>query len=348
MIPHKIVVIGYGRIGLRHTQILESSENFNLVGISELDKNRRSVAENLYGSIVYSNTLEMINKVRPDIAVICTESGNHYKDVLEIAGKVKVIVVEKPMALRVEHAREMTRICKELNSSLFVVKQNRYNLPIQKTREIFENNLFGKLTLATVRVRWCRDQNYFDLDEWRGTWKLDGGVLANQASHHLDILQWFLGDIDTVFAYGSTVLTKIETEETMICILKSKSGVLGIIEATNTARPKNLEGSFSLLGEYGSVVIGGNSMNKFELINVNNISSVDIAYYEENPPDVYGFGHGKLYQEINKFITGENFFLVDGESGCKTIELLNAIYESYENGVEVKLPLVNYKGSLGK
>jgi UDP-N-acetyl-2-amino-2-deoxyglucuronate dehydrogenase len=347
MNKHKISIVGYGRIGSRHAQIIKSSIDFELVGISETNKITRETAEVEMGNVVFDDTLRMISETKPDTVVICTESGNHYQHVMEIAHLVKTIVVEKPMALKLDHAREMIDACTKHKTNLFVVKQNRYNLPIVKTRELFEKGVFGQITLATVRVRWCRDQNYYGLNDWRGTWKLDGGVLANQASHHLDILQWFLGEIESVFAYSSTVLTKIEAEETMICVLKSKDGVLGIVEATNTARPKNLEGSFSILGENGSIVVGGDAMNKFDSIRFKDNLHQEIASLHENPPDVYGFGHTKFYQELNKFLLGHDSHLVQAEEGFKNVELLDAIYLSCETGQEVKLPLIDYKGKLG-
>lgn len=339
--------MGFGRIGYRHAQLLKNSSIYELVGIADIDPIRRNLANKDFGEIVFDSTQKMIQRTSPDILVICTESGNHYSNTIENASLVKNIVVEKPMALRIDDAREMIDKCELVGTNLFVVKQNRYNLPIVKTKEIFENKSFGRLTLVTIRVRWCRDQNYYNLDDWRGTWKYDGGVIANQASHHIDLLQMFMGEIDSVFAYGSTLLTDIETEETMICLLKARNGSLGIIEATNTARPKNLEGSLSILGEKGSVVVGGDSMNQFISVNIAGLSEVNFIEFEENPPDVYGFGHQKFYVELDRFLTGKKYNLVMGREAYKTVELINAIYQSFEKHKEVDLPLLIYEGKLG-
>ena len=156
----------------------------------------------------------------------------------------------------------MIRACDEAGVKLFVVKQNRFNVPVVKAREALDAGRFGQLILGTVRVRWCRDQAYYDQDEWRGTWAYDGGVLTNQASHHVDMLEWFFGDVVSVHARAITALANIETEDTAVATLKFRNGALGIIEATTAARPTDLEGSLSILGEKGTVEIAGFAVNQ--------------------------------------------------------------------------------------
>jgi len=175
---------------------------------------------------------------------------------------------------------------------LFVVKQNRYNRPVLKLRQALDAGRFGKLSLGTVRVRWCRPQTYYDQDAWRGTWKDDGGVFANQASHHIDLLQWLMGPVESVQSYTATRLVDIEVEDLGLAILRFTSGALGVIEATTTARPKDLEGSLSILGERGAVVIGGFAVNRLETWNFDVPSPDDENPQEwsQNPPNVYGLG----------------------------------------------------------
>src|SRR5207245_2718707 len=136
-------------------------------------------------------------------------------------------------------------------------KQNRFNVPVVKVREALEAGRFGKLVMGTVRVRWCRPQSYYDQDAWRGTWAMDGGVLTNQASHHVDLLEWMMGEVESVYALATTALVDIEAEDTAVVALRFRNGALGIIEATTAVRPKDLEGSISILGEKGSVEIAG-------------------------------------------------------------------------------------------
>ena len=162
-------------------------------------------------------------------------------------------MVEKPMALTLDDADSMIEACDNHGVKLFIVKQNRFNVPVVQLRKALEDGRFGKLIMGTVRVRWCRPQAYYDQDSWRGTWAYDGGVLTNQASHHIDLLEWMLGDVESVFAKSKTALVDIEAEDTAVVILKFRNGALGVIEATTAIRPKDLEGSLSVLGEKGSV-----------------------------------------------------------------------------------------------
>ena len=140
-------------------------------------------------------------------------------------------------------------------------------MPVVQLKKALDQGRFGKLIMGTVRVRWCRTQEYYDQDPWRGSWEFDGGVLCNQASHHIDLLEWMMGDIESVFAKGLTALADIEAEDTAVAVLKFRSGALGIIEATTATRPKDLEGSISILGELGSVEIGGFAANELKTWN---------------------------------------------------------------------------------
>jgi predicted dehydrogenase len=244
------------------------------------------------------------------------------------------------MALTLEDADAMIRVCDEAGIKLFVVKQNRFNVPIVKLREALDGGRFGKLVLGTVRVRWCRTQAYYDQASWRGTWALDGGVLSNQASHHIDMLEWMMGDVESVFAMSSTALVRIEAEDTAIVALRFKNGALGLIEATTATRPRDLEGSISILGEGGTVEVGGFAMNEMKVWNFVHAQPGDeevMRRYSVNPPDVYGFGHHAYYDHVVDCIVNEKRHLVDGLEGRKSLELISAIYESVETGREVPL-----------
>ena len=205
------------------------------------------------------------------------------------------------MALTLPDADKMIEACDEAGVKLFVVKQNRFNVPVVQLRKALEDGRFGRLIMGTVRVRWCRTQAYYDQDAWRGTWALDGGVLTNQASHHVDLLEWMMGEVESVFAKSKTALVDIEAEDTAVVILKFRNGALGVIEATTAIRPKDLEGSISILGETGSVEIGGFAVNKMQTWNFTSHQDGDdevLAKYSVNPPNVYGFGHQAYYEHV--------------------------------------------------
>ena len=247
----------------------------------------------------------------------------------------KHLIVEKPMALTLEDADMMIAKCDAAGIKLFVVKQNRYNVPVRKLREALDEGRFGKLVMGTTRVRWCRRQDYYDQASWRGTWALDGGVFANQASHHVDLLQWCMGKPRSVFARGRAALAKIETEDTGAAIINFENGAIGIVEATTATRPADLEGSLSVLGEKGTVEIGGFAANKIKTWSFENPVPGDeevIAKFHENPPSVYGFGHIAYLQHVIDAVMNEAPSLVDGLEGRKSLELVIAIYESMATG----------------
>ena len=275
-----------------------------------------------------------------DVVSVLTPSGLHPIHAIAVAKAGKHVVVEKPMALRLDDADAMIEACDAAGVKLFVVKQNRFNVPVVKAREALDAGRFGRLVLGTVRVRWCRDQSYYDQDAWRGTWAYDGGVLANQASHHIDMLEWFFGDVVSVHARAITALVKIEAEDTAIATLKFRNGALGIIEATTAVRPKDLEGSLSILGEKGAVEIAGFAVNQirhWRFVDELGSDKEVIQNYSVNPPNVYGFGHQAYYEHVVDCLQNQSAALVDGFQGRKSLELISALYESIETGREVAL-----------
>jgi len=344
-------VIGCGRIARKHIPIIDQLENANLVAVCDIKEERAKKWAGEYNVPYYTNYLEMLDKEKSiDVVNILTPSGSHAKITIDVAQYGKHVVVEKPMALKLEDADKMITECDKNGSRLFVVKQNRYNLPVQKLREALEHGRFGKLVLGTVRVRWSRDQAYYDMDPWRGTWAQDGGVLTNQASHHIDLLEWMMGDVESVFAKTTTALMNIEVEDTGVAILKFTNGALGLIEATVCTRPNDLEGSISILGEKGTVEIAGFAVNKIRVWQFVDKKPEDeeiIREYNQNPPDVYGFGHYEYLKNVIDSIMNNKHALVDGLEGRKSLELINAIYESVETGKEVFLRFKPKKCKLG-
>ncbi len=351
----KFALVGCGRIHKKHAETItkELTDIAELIAVCDIDENKAKTVGETFGVKYYTSYDEMLTKhPEVDVVNILTESGNHARHTIDVVKKYqKHIVVEKPMALTLNDADEMIKTCDENNVKLFVVKQNRYNLPVLKLREAVENGRFGKIVMGTVRVRWCRPQHYYDMDKWRGTWAMDGGVFTNQASHHIDLLEWMLGEPISVFAKSSTALVDIETEDTGVAIIQFSSGALGVIEATTATRPKDLEGSLSILGEKGSVEISGFAVNEMKTWNfVDDIedSKEIISDNAENPPNVYGFGHIRYLQKVCESLMNNSPALVDGLAGRKSLELINAIYESVETGKEVFLKFRPNRCKLGK
>ena len=352
MNPLKFALVGCGRIAVRHAELLGQGQvnSALLSAVCDSDATRAEAFGKRFNVPYFTNMHEMMRVTQLDIVSILTPSGLHAEHTLALAPYGKHIVVEKPMALTLDDADAMIRACIEHKIKLFVVKQNRFNVPIQKLHAAVKAGRFGKLVLGTVRVRWCRTQQYYDQDTWRGTWALDGGVLANQASHHIDLLEWMMGEVDSVFAKGKTALVDIEAEDTAVVILQFRNGALGVIEATTAVRPKDLEGSVSILGEKGTVEVGGFAANAMKVWNFTDKEAGDeevMSKYSVNPPDVYGFGHHAYYNHVVDCINNDRVQLVDGLEGRKSLELIMAIYESIETGREVKLRFAPQQCRLG-
>jgi predicted dehydrogenase len=345
-------IVGCGRISKRHSELLglNQIEGAKLSAVCDIIPEKAQSVGERFKVPHFTDMHEMMKKATVDVVVVLTESGNHAEHVVALAKYKKHIVVEKPMALTLTDADRMIAACKESGSRLFVVKQNRFNVPVVKLREELEAGRFGKMVMGTIRVRWCRDQSYYDQDSWRGTWKMDGGAFTNQASHHVDLLQWMMGPVESVFAKAKTYLVDIEAEDTGIAMIQFKSGAMGVIEATTAVRPKDLEGSITLLGERGTVEIGGFAVNQIRHWNFTPASQEDsnvIQNYSVNPPNVYGYGHKAYYDHVVEAITTNSKALVEGEDGRRSLELIHAIYESVEQKKEIFYPFEHKACKLG-
>jgi len=345
-------LLGCGRIAKRHSDLLGGNhiEGANLVAVCDPVRTRADAIAGKFGVAAHYDMDEFLARKDIDAVAVLTPSGLHPAHVIACARAGKHVVVEKPMALRLQDADAMIRACDEAGVTMFIVKQNRFNVPVVKAREALDAGRFGKLILGTVRVRWCRDQAYYDQDDWRGTWAYDGGVLTNQASHHVDMLEGFFGDVVSVHARASTALARIETEDTAVATLKFRNGALGIIEATTAARPTDLEGSLSILGERGTVEISGFAVNQirhWRFVDELPSDKDVVEKFSVNPPNVYGFGHQAYYHHVVDCLVNQRSALVDGLEGRKSLELISALYESIETGAEVALRFTPRLSRLG-
>jgi len=338
----KFALVGCGRIAQRHADLLSGGHihGATLSAVCDVLPERARAFGEKFKVPSFTDLHELARGTAVDAFTVLTPSGYHAEHVIALAPYGKHIVVEKPMALTLDDADEMIRACDRHAVKLFVVKQNRFNVPVVKLREALDGGRFGKLVMGTVRVRWCRKQDYYDQDAWRGTWAFDGGVLSNQASHHVDLLEWMMGPVESVFAKSATALVHIEAEDTAVVVLRFRNGALGIIEATTAARPTDLEGSISVLGEHGSVEIAGFAVNEMKTWRFAQQQPGDDRVMKEfsvNPPNVYGFGHQAYYEHVVRGIRDHTPGLVDGLEGRKSLELVSAIYESIETGKEIVL-----------
>lgn len=335
-------LVGCGKIAERHAGLLGGQlvPGASLAAVCDTNEARAREFAARYGVKAFTDARAMADDSDVQAITILTPSGLHAQNVDELAPLGKPLIVEKPMALTIADADRMIAACAAHHTRFFVVKQNRFNRPVMALKHAIEEGRLGKLVLGTVRVRWCRPQSYYDTAAWRGTWRYDGGVLANQASHHIDLLEWMLGKVDSVTGVATTALARIEAEDTAVATVRFRSGALGLIEATTAARPKDLEGSLSLLGEKGSVVIGGFSANELATWNFAEQRPEDAEIFTawgRNPVEPkLGYAHAAYYSHVVECIRDGTPALVDGIEGRKSLAMLVALYESIATGRAVQ------------
>jgi UDP-N-acetyl-2-amino-2-deoxyglucuronate dehydrogenase len=245
------------------------------------------------------------------------------------------------MGIDLKSADALVNACDDNQVELFVVKQNRLNPSIQLLKKAIDKGRFGRLFSANATVRWTRPQNYYDLAKWRGTWEFDGGAFMNQASHYFDLIQWLMGPVESVMSFTSTLNHKIETEDMGTGIIRFRNGALGTVEVTMNTFPKNLEGSITIMGENGTVKIGGIAVNQIDYWEFKDYDDDDklIQTAKTDPKSVYGFGHLGFLQNVVDALRGEDVPNTDGRSGRKSLELILAMYQSAKNGKKIALPL---------
>jgi len=337
----RVALVGCGRISKNHLEAIDKVEGIRLVAVADADIERARAVGAARDVPAFGSLDEMLAAVPSDLVSICTPSGLHPQHGIIAARAGRHVLTEKPMAISLAAADELVQACDAAGVQLFVVKQNRLNAPIQLLRRAMDKGRFGRIYMANVTVRWQRPQEYYDAEPWRGTWEFDGGAIMNQASHYVDLIQWLVGPVESVMAKTATQARKIEAEDSGIGILKFRSGALGVIEVNVLTYPKNLEGSITILGETGSVKIGGTAVNRVEHWTFASYDDDDklVESANTNPPNVYGFGHEGYYRNVLAVLRGQAKADTDGRAGRKSLELILGIYESAKIGREVPIPL---------
>ena len=347
----KYALIGCGRISPNHI-IAARNNHLELVAFADLNPERAKEKvikfalfnENIQ---IYSDYIQMLEKERPELVAIATESGKHAKIAMDCLDYGCNLIIEKPIALSIADADAIIAKGYEKKVKICACHQNRFNQSIRKIRNAVEAGRFGKLLYGTAHIRWNRNQEYYQKADWRGTWEQDGGALMNQCIHNIDLLRWMMGDeVDTVFGMTDRMVhSYIEAEDFGVALVRFANGSYGIIEGTTDVYPQNLEETLYLFGEKGTVKAGGQSVNRIEewrFADCFDDPEEIKRNYSENPPDIYGFGHTKLYQNVIAAIHGEEELLADAEAGKRALELVLAIYQSAYIGVPVQFPLKNY------
>lgn len=338
----RFALVGCGRIAGNHFDaIRQHADRCEITDVCDVDPAALAAAVARTGARGHAGFTDMLAASDADCVVLTTPSGLHPAQATEAARAGFDVMTEKPMATRWSDGLAMVRACDEAGVRLFVVKQNRRNRTLQLLKRAVDQGRFGRIYMVNVNVFWTRPQAYYESAAWRGTWEFDGGAFMNQASHYVDLLDWIVGPVESVMAYTGTLARNIEVEDTGVAALKWRNGAMGSINVTMLTYPKNLEGSITVLGEKGSVRIGGVAVNEIKHWEFSAEDpmdrEIDDASYQTT--SVYGFGHPLYYDNVIRTLRGEAQPETDGREGLKSLELLIAMYMSARDGKRVNLPL---------
>ncbi|MGR8931761.1 MAG: Gfo/Idh/MocA family protein [Gammaproteobacteria bacterium] len=338
----RFALAGCGRISKNHFGAVKlHADRLELVGVCDIDPKALEAASAETDAKPYSDLTGMLKDTTADIVVLSTPSGLHPAQTIEIAASGRHVMTEKPMATRWHDGLRMVKACDDAGVRLFVVKQNRRNATLQLLKHAIEQGRFGRIYMVNINVFWTRPQEYYDSAPWRGTWEFDGGAFMNQASHYVDLLDWLIGPIESVQAYTATLARNIEVEDSGVLNVKWRSGALGSMNVTMLTYPKNLEGSITIIGEKGTVRVGGVAVNEIQHWEFAEPHEADekIAQANYETTSVYGFGHPLYYDNVINVLQGNALPDTDGREGLKSLETLIAVYLSARDGRRVALPL---------
>jgi len=338
----RIALIGCGRIAQKHFEAIEAHrERAELTAVCDSDQAALAAAVRRTGARGFESLTELLAGSDADAVVLCTPSGLHPPHALEIAAAGRHVITEKPMATRWLDGKRMVEACDAAGVHLFVVKQNRRNATLQLLKRAIEQKRFGRIYMVSLNVFWSRPQEYYDSARWRGTWEFDGGALMNQASHYVDLIDWLIGPVESVQAYTATLARDIQVEDSAVVGIRWRSGALGSMCVTMLTYPSNFEGSITVLGEQGTVRIGGVAVNEIQQWQFARPAPEDAQVRDASyrTTSVYGFGHPLYYDNVLRTLSGEAEAETDGREGLRSLEVLIATYLSARDGRRVALPL---------
>ena len=337
----KFALIGCGRISERHFEAVSQIPDAEIIACCDIIEERALEAAKKYKiDKHYTDYRIMLDETQPDAVLITSPSGLHAEMGIEAAKRGIHVITEKPMSINLNQADSLIKACDNYQVHLFVVKQNRLNPSIQLLKKAIDKGRYGRIFSANATVRWSRPQSYYDLAKWRGTWEFDGGAFLNQASHYFDLLYWLIGPVDSVMSMTATLNHQIEVEDIGSGLIRFRNGALGTVEVTMNTYPRNLEGSITVMGEFGTVKIGGIAVNKIEHWEFKDYDDDDRYLTDSStmPSSVYGFGHTGFLSNVVEVLQGKAEPKTDGRDGRKSLEMILAMYESAKTGKKIALP----------
>ena len=338
----RFALVGCGRIAQNHFAAIQThASRCELVDVCDIDPVALAAAVEKTGARGHNSLSGLLEHTTADCVILTTPSGLHPAQAIEVAAAGRHVITEKPMATRWKEGRAMVEACDKAGVRLFVVKQNRRNDTLQLLKRAVEQKRFGQIYSVAINVFWTRPQAYYDSAKWRGTWEFDGGAFMNQASHYIDLLDWLIGPVESVMAYTGTLARQIEVEDSGVAAIRWRSGAMGTLNVTMLTYPQNLEGSITILGEKGTVRVGGVAVNEIQHWEFADQRPEDATIRQASyaTTSVYGFGHPLYYDNVIQTLRGEAEPETDGREGLKSLELLIGLYLSARDGRRVALPL---------
>ncbi|MFN8777029.1 MAG: Gfo/Idh/MocA family protein [Flavobacteriales bacterium] len=330
----KFAVVGCGSIGKRHAAVLDADPKASLVALCDVNQEARESLSAAYGGVPsFADFTEMLESTDADVVNIVTPHDLHAPMAVEALSRGFHVLVEKPMALSSADAARMNDAAARAGRKLWVVKQNRFNVPVRIADEAIRTGALGRLFMVKCDILWNRHQGYYDDSPWRGRISREGGALFTQASHFIDLLTWWAGDVVSAKAIADTQNHHIETEDSGVAAVKFDSGALGSIVWTTCVHRKNLEGSVTLIGENGTIRIGGEYLNKLEFWDVPGMPLPDHLEFTDKP-NSYGkyqgtsSNHEKVIAGVIADMEGNSATSVEGAEGIRSIRAIETIYAS--------------------
>ena len=315
----KVGLVGCGRISKRHIEAITDTEGIEIAYVCDKKEERaKATAEQL--GVPYVTDYRELNGKGLDVISVLTPSGLHPRHVCNIAELTDApyIVCEKPLSLTVREAIEVFRRLEKAGKTLLPVFQNRYNPLVKMMKELIDNGSFGRIHQFACNVFWNRNDEYFAID-WHGTPEFDGGVLYTQASHYVDMLHYFFGEVAEYKGMGSD-MRGFEVYDSVSSVLRFKSGAIGTLNATVDVYQTNYLTEFTLIGEKGTVRLSGTNLNQIDFWNVEGMEKPDMDFKIDHQ---YGKGHNTMYS----YIAAEKFEMfpnkADVLSGIRLMEMLS-------------------------
>lgn len=334
-------IIGCGMISNWHAGAILKIEGARLVGATDVSEKSRLAFAEKYNVRAFDSVEELLLCSEIDVVCICTPSGLHAPLAIQTANAGKHIIIEKPMALNLKETDDIISACEANKVKMEVISQLRFTDAVIKVKDAVDKGTIGRLVMGDIYMKYYRSQEYYDNGGWRGTWKMDGGgALMNQGIHGVDLLQYIMGPVKSVFAYTRTLARKIEVEDTASAVLEFKNGALGIIQGTTSifpGSPRRLE----VNGDKGTIVLEEDCITNWVIEGQDIPDDITIGHTtsgaSSNPGAFSVDGHLKQISDMVDAIKNDRRPLVDQYEGTKPIEIIMAIYESSRTGEKIEL-----------